>query len=155
MPVPAPSPISTLAIFKLKADGRFSLNRVVVPLDTTSIDAGKYLPHIPKNQFPGQALTVELYREWGIRAVEIGSLMFGGYDPVTGEEIAAPKELVRLAVPRRVFTGSHLDYVADVIQRITARKGEIRGLKIARQATYLRHFTIELEELTDRTMKVK
>jgi tryptophanase len=119
------------------------------------IDAGKYLPHIPKSQFPGQALTVELYREGGIRAVEIGSLMFGGYDPVTGEEITAPKELVRLAVPRRVFTASHLDYVADVIRRITARKEEIRGLKIARQATYLRHFTVELEELTDKAIKVK
>jgi tryptophanase len=87
--------------------------------------------------------------------VEIGSLMFGGYDPVTGEEITAPKELVRLAVPRRVFTCSHLDYVADVISRITAHKERIRGIKIARQATYLRHFTVELEELSDSAVKVK
>lgn len=119
------------------------------------IDAGKYLPHIPSDQFPGQTLSVELYREGGIRTAEIGSIMFGGYDPNTGEKISAPRELVRLAVPRRVYTGSHLEYVAMVMERITARKDTLRGYKITRQATLLRHFTIELEELTNEEIKVK
>jgi tryptophanase len=111
------------------------------------IDAGRFLPHMPKELFPGQAVTVELYREGGIRAVEIGSMMFGGYDPATGEKIVAPKELVRLAVPRRVYTGSHLDYLAEVIAGIARKKERLPGFRILRQATYLRHFTIELEEL--------
>lgn len=119
------------------------------------IDAGRYLPHIPPEQFPGQTLVVELYREGGIRGVEIGSIMFGGYDPNTGEKISAPKELVRLAVPRRVYTGSHLEYVARTMDRITVRKDSLRGYKITRQATLLRHFTIELEELSDESVKVK
>lgn len=118
------------------------------------IDAGKYLPHIPAHQFPGQALTIELYREGGIRVVEIGSLMFGGYDPNTGEKLNAIKELVRLAVPRRVYTASHLDYVADAIARITARKDRLRGFKITRQAALLRHFTIELEQLKSEEVEV-
>jgi tryptophanase len=119
------------------------------------IDAGRYLPHIPADQFPGQTLVVELYREGGIRAVEIGSIMFGGYDPNTGEKITAPRELVRLAVPRRVYTGSHLEYVARTMERITARKDSLRGYKITRQATLLRHFTIELEEMSEESVKVK
>ena len=119
------------------------------------IDAGKFLPHIPKEQFPGQALTVEMYREGGIRAVEIGSLMFGGHDPVTGEEVEAPRELVRLAVPRRVFTSSHLDYVADIIAKIASRKKTLKGLKVTRQAAYLRHFTVELEEVVEKNVEVK
>ncbi|MCP4704129.1 MAG: tryptophanase [candidate division Zixibacteria bacterium] len=119
------------------------------------IDAGKYLPHIPADQFPGQALVVELYREGGIRACEIGSIMFGGYDPNTGEKITAPRELVRLAVPRRVYTGSHLEYVARALERITARKDSLRGYKITRQATLLRHFTIELEEMSNEGVRVK
>ncbi len=119
------------------------------------VDAGRMLPHIPKDQFPGQSLTVELYREGGIRAVEIGSLMFGGYDPVTGEKVVASKELVRLAVPRRVYTASHLDYVADIMSGISARKDKLRGYKITRQASLLRHFTAELEELESEGIAVK
>ncbi len=119
------------------------------------IDAGKFLPHIKPDQFPGQALTVELYREGGIRAVEIGSLMFGGYDPNTGEKLTATKELVRLAIPRRVYTASHLDYVADIIAGISKRKDQLRGYKILRQATLLRHFTIELDELSPEEVKVR
>jgi tryptophanase len=118
------------------------------------IDAGKYLPHIPPDQFPGQALAVEMYREGGIRGVEIGSIMFGGYDPVSGEKITAPRELVRLAVPRRVYTGSQFEYVADKMERITARKETLCGFKITRQAALLRHFTIELEELPEKKVKV-
>ncbi len=117
------------------------------------IDAGKVLPHVPSDQFPGQALTVELYREGGVRGVEIGSLMFGGYDPNTGEKLTAKKELVRLAVPRRVYTASHLEYVAESIKKIVARKDKIAGYKIARQAAYLRHFTVELEEMAASEIK--
>jgi len=119
------------------------------------IDAGKMLPHIPHDQFPGQSLTVELYREGGIRVVEIGSLMFGGYDPVTGEKISAVRELVRLAVPRRVYTGSHLDYVADCVRRIAKRKESLKGYQITRQATLLRHFTAEMKEVEAAQMAVK
>ncbi len=119
------------------------------------IDAGRFLPHIPYHQFPAQSLTIELYREGGIRAVEIGSMMFGGIDPVTGEQLKASRELVRLAVPRRVFTASHLDYVADVIGRIAGRKEALKGYRLTRQATYLRHFTAELEEVADSGIKVK
>lgn len=119
------------------------------------IDAGKMLPHIPKDQFPGQSLTVELYREGGIRAVEIGSLMFGGLDPVTGQKITASKELVRLAVPRRVYTASHLDYVAESMAKISSRKGELRGYKLTRQATLLRHFTAEMAEVEKAGVGVK
>ncbi len=113
------------------------------------IDAGKMLPHIPPEHFPGQALAVELYREGAIRGVEIGTLMFGEKDPVTGETKNAPQELVRLAVPRRVYTVSHLNYVADVVAKIAARKESLRGFRITHEAKYLRHFTIELEQLSD------
>lgn len=118
------------------------------------VDAGKFLPHIPNDQYPGQSLTVELYREGGIRAVEIGSLMFGGYDPVTGEKISAPKELVRLAIPRRVYTSAHLDYIADIIAKIAVRKNELNGYKVIRQAAFLRHFTVELEEIAKIQIRV-
>jgi len=118
------------------------------------IDAGKFLPHIPPEQFPGQALTVELYREGAIRGTEIGSLMFGGKDPVTGEILNAPQELVRLAIPRRVFTCSHLDYVADIMAKISARKESMKGYRITHEAEFLRHFTVELEELTDVEVEV-
>jgi tyrosine phenol-lyase len=104
------------------------------------VDAGKFLPHIPPAQFPGHALAVALYREGGIRAVEIGSLMFG-----TGEAQPA-SELVRLAIPRRVYTQSHLDYVVDVFGRIKARQARLKGFEIIYEAPYLRHFTARLRE---------
>ncbi len=109
------------------------------------IDAGKLLPHIPAEQFPGQALAVEFYREGGVRVVEIGSLMFGETDPETGEMIAAPKELVRMAMPRRVYSNTHYDYIADVAARIVQRKDSITGLKVVREPALLRHFTCDLE----------
>jgi tryptophanase len=87
---------------------------------------------------------VELYIEGGIRTVEIGSLMFGEEDPQTGKQTFAPRELVRMAIPRRVFTNSHLDYIADVAARIVSRKNELPGYKITRQAKFLRHFTCDL-----------
>lgn len=111
------------------------------------VDAKSFLPHIPVNQFPGQALTVELYLEAGIRGVEIGSVMFGKKDPETGTEIPAALELVRLAVPRRVYTQSHIDYVADAFVRINERKKTIRGYKFVYEAPFLRHFTARFERV--------
>jgi len=105
------------------------------------------LPHIPPAQFPGQSLTVEFYRRGGVRAVEIGSLMFGGEDPNTGESLSPNRELVRLAVPRRVYSNSHLEYVADIARQINADKQNLRGYKISKAPMYLRHFTCELEEI--------
>ncbi len=111
------------------------------------VDAHAFLPHIPPLEFPGQSLTVELYREGAVRAVEIGSLMFAQTDPRTGEEKPAPVELVRLAVPRRVYTNSHLRYVAEVLRAICDRKSDLRGYRIVKQAQFLRHFTAELAPL--------
>lgn len=110
------------------------------------IDARAMLPHIPPDQYPAQALAVELYREGGIRAVEIGSLMFGKPQP-DGSEKPAMLELVRLTIPRRVYTQSHIDYVIEVITRVNARRDGIKGLKIIYQAPFLRHFTARLEPL--------
>src|SRR6266481_6170068 len=96
------------------------------------IDAARMLPHIPPHEFPGQALAVELYRHAGIRSVEIGSLMFAG---------AAQHELLRLAIPRRVYTQSHIDYVVEAILEVNDRKQEIRGLEIVQAPPFLRHFS--------------
>jgi tryptophanase len=109
------------------------------------IDAGEFLPHIPQREFPGQALVVELYLQAGIRAVEIGSLMFGRTDAETGEEHFAPLELVRLAIPRRVYTQSHVDYVVEAILQVFERRLSIHGLKLTYQAPFLRHFTARFE----------
>ena len=92
------------------------------------IDAKGMLPHIPQSQFPGQALVCALYLEGGIRGVEIGSVMFGKKDPETGEEVPSAMELVRLAIPRRVYTQSHIDYVVEVILEVNRRKEEIPGM---------------------------
>ena len=105
------------------------------------IDAKAMLPHIPPLEYPGQALVIELYIEGGIRSVEIGSVMFARKDPDTGEELPAPMELVRLAIPRRVYTQSHVDYVVEVILAVHERRDGIRGMKIVEQAPMLRHFT--------------
>jgi tyrosine phenol-lyase len=111
------------------------------------IDAGAMLPHIPPLHYPAQALAVELYREAGIRSVEIGSVMFGRRDPRTGEEIPAPMELVRLAIPRRVYTQSHIDYVIEAIVEVSKRRETIRGYRLVWQAPFLRHFTARFEPL--------
>ena len=110
-------------------------------------DAGGLLPHIKPQHFPGQSLTIELYRQGGIRAVEIGSLMFGASDPNTGVNSAPKRELVRLAVPRRVYTGSHLEYVADVMADIVKQKEHLNGYRIVKEPTYLRHFTCIMQEM--------
>lgn len=108
------------------------------------IDAKALLPHVPQSQYPAQALTIELYREGGVRGVEIGSVMFGvaGED---GTETPAPMELVRLAVPRRTYTQSHIDYVAEVVLAVANRVDEIGGLRIVKSAPWLRHFTARFE----------
>ncbi|MFA6035097.1 MAG: tryptophanase [Myxococcota bacterium] len=109
------------------------------------VDAKAMLPHIPSSQYPGQALCVEMYVEGGIRAVEIGSGMFGKVNKETGEEKYADMELVRMAIPRRVYTQSHIDYVAEAMAQLATRKDTIRGCRIVWQAPYLRHFTAKFE----------
>ena len=104
-------------------------------------------PHIPATEFPAQSLACALYEEGGIRGVEIGTLMFGGVDPHTGEERTAPLELLRLAIPRRTYTQSHMDYVVEVAGQVARRKESLRGLRIVEQPNYLRHFTARLEPL--------
>ena len=111
------------------------------------IDAAAMFPHIPPLELPGQALVVELYREAGIRGVEIGTVMFGRRDETTGAETAAPMELVRLAIPRRVYTQSHIDYVVEAILNVHARRKAIRGYRFVEQAPFLRHFTARFAPL--------
>lgn len=105
------------------------------------IDAAHFCEHLTADQFPGQALVCELYRQAGIRAVEIGSVMFGRTDPTTGAAIHPPMQLVRLAIPRRVYTQSHIDYVIEAIGEIFANRTAIRGLQITEAPAVLRHFT--------------
>ena len=104
------------------------------------IDARAFLPHIPLDQFPGVALGCELYLEGGIRSVEIGSLMFAG---------AAKMDLVRLAIPRRTYTQSHIDYVVEVILEVWAKRRNIQGMKLTYEPPYLRHFTAKLAPVTE------
>lgn len=111
------------------------------------IDAGQFLSHLPPSQFPGQALSAELYLEGGIRSVEIGSVMFAFPDPQTGEMIHPQMELVRLAIPRRVYTQSHLDYVVTTLQKIAKRKDSVPGYRITYAPELLRHFTANFEPL--------
>jgi tryptophanase len=109
---------------------------IVQPPGGHAIYLDAFLPQSPAQQFPGVALAVELYLAGGIRSVEIGSLMFGA---------AARMDLVRLAIPRRVYTQSHIDYVVEVILEVWAVREKIRGLKISYEAPFLRHFTARLE----------
>ncbi|HET7451736.1 MAG TPA: tryptophanase [Thermoanaerobaculia bacterium] len=111
------------------------------------LDARRFLPHLPPSQYPAQALAVALYREGGVRSVEIGGVMFGRRDPQTGQEIAPDLELVRLTIPRRVYSNTHLDYVAEVVLECHRNREAIRGVRIVKQAPYLRHFTAEFEAL--------
>jgi tryptophanase len=109
------------------------------------LDAATLLPHIPPLEYPGQALAVALYREGGIRGCEIGSVMFGQHPD--GSESPAQMELVRLAIPRRVYTQSHVDYVIEVVRWVAERAAELRGLRIVEQPPQLRHFTARFEPL--------
>ena len=116
------------------------LERVGVPVvqppggHAVYLDAGAFLPHVPKEQFPGQSLAAALYLEGGVRGVEVGSLMFPG----------AHLELLRLAVPRRTYTQAHVDYVIEVAERVAKRKEQIGGYRIVEEPPFLRHFTAKL-----------
>lgn len=112
------------------------------------IDAKSFYPHIPPSQYPGQTLVCELYLAGGIRGVEIGSVMFGKPDPATGKEIPATNELVRLALPRRVYTQSHVNYVSEVIAQVFAKRDSAKGMRIIQQPDFLRHFTAHFEPVS-------
>jgi tryptophanase len=107
------------------------------------LDAAALLPHVAATQYPGQSLAIALYREGGIRGCEIGTVMFGQHPD--GSETPAAMELVRLAIPRRVYTQSHVDYVIEVIRWVAERAGELRGYRIVEQPRALRHFTARFE----------
>lgn len=111
------------------------------------IDAAKALPHIPVLEYPGQALSVALYEHIGIRSVEVGSVMLGSFDEKTGREIPAPKELVRLAMPRRVYTQSHVDYMIEMAGYLQPHIHKLRGYQIIEQPKYLRHFTCSFKQI--------
>jgi tryptophanase len=111
------------------------------------IDAKAFLPHVPPLQLPGQSVVAELYIEGGVRSVEIGTVMFGHRDPATGEEVPAKMELVRLAIPRRVYTKSQIDYLVDTALEVAVRRERIGGFRIVEQAPALRHFTARFEPL--------
>ena len=112
------------------------------------IDAMKLLPHIPQPQLPGQALSTAMYLEGGIRAVELGTVAFGYRDPETGEEIYPQLDLVRMAIPRRVYTQSHMDYVIEILVQIAKHPENIKGYSIKYQPQFLRHFTAQFEPLS-------
>ena len=126
------------------------LNKMGIPIinppggHAIYIDAKTFLDHIAVDDFPGQALACELYLEGGIRTSEIGSLMFGGYDK-EGKKFYAQHELLRLAIPRRTYTQSHIDYVVEVFEKIKYNRSNIKGLKIISESNTLRHFTAKLE----------
>lgn len=111
------------------------------------IDAGELFPQIPQAEYPGQALAIELYRAGGIRTVEIGSVMFAHPDPDTGKIIYPRLEMVRLAIPRRVYTQSHMDYVAETAENIFRNRHSINGYRILYEPPMLRHFTARFEPL--------
>ncbi|MFZ5641992.1 MAG: tryptophanase [Bacillota bacterium] len=111
------------------------------------IDAGKLFGHLPQSQFPAQAMVVELYIEGGLRSVELGTCAFGHLDAHTGKMIYPALELVRLAIPRRVYTDRHMKFVARTVEAVAARKDTVRGLKLVYEAPVLRHFTARFERL--------
>ena len=126
------------------------LRRAGVPLlwppggHAVYLDAGHFAPHLSPTELPGVAITVGLYRVGGVRGVEIGSLMLGSRDPQTGEERPAARELVRLAIPRRVYTQSHIDYVIEVVAHVFEHREELPAYRIVEQAPFLRHFSAKL-----------
>ncbi|MBU0561366.1 MAG: tryptophanase [Bacteroidetes bacterium] len=111
------------------------------------IDAKRFLPNIPPREYPGQSIVCELYLEGGVRSVEIGSVMFGKYDKATGKLIPPPMELVRLAIPRRVYTQSHIDFVAEVVIEVFKKRNELKGYEIIEEAPALRHFTAKFKPI--------
>jgi tryptophanase len=119
-------------------------------LHAVYVDAGSFLPHIPAHELPGQAVCCELYRIGGIRAVEIGTFMFGSTDTTTGRSTPASMELVRLCLPRRVYTQSHVDYVVECFAALVEKQDQLRGFEIVREPPFLRAFTAELRPLSPR-----
>jgi tryptophanase len=120
---------------------------VVLPIGghAVYIDARALLPQVPPLQYPGQALAAALYREGGIRGCEIGTVMFGRH--ADGSESPASMDLVRLAIPRRTYTQSHIDYVIEVVRWVADRAGELRGFRIVAEPPQLRHFTARFQPL--------
>jgi len=110
------------------------------------VDAGRLYDHLPVEQYPGQSLVCELYRIAGIRSVEIGSVMFGKYD-AEGKLIPAPRELVRLAIPRRVYTQSHVDYLIEAFEIVRDQRHSAPGYRITHEPRFLRHFTSDFEPI--------
>ena len=111
------------------------------------VDVKRFLPHLPKEEFPAQTLAIELYIEAGVRAVEIGAIM-ADRDPVTRENRYPELEMIRMAIPRRTYTNNHMEYVAVALGNVYARRNEIkRGVKIVKEAPIMRHFTVELVRL--------
>ena len=111
------------------------------------LDARAFLPHIPSHEYPGQALACELYISGGIRACEIGSVMFGKTNPASGEFEPAQLEMVRLAIPRRVYTQSHMDYVVECVEAVYRNREQIRGMRIVYDPPVLRHFTAKFQPI--------
>lgn len=110
------------------------------------VDAGQLYDHLPVDQYPGQSLVCELYKMAGIRSVEIGSVMFGKYDE-DGKLVPAPRELVRLAIPRRVYTQSHVDYLIEAFEIVRDQRHSAPGYRITKEPRFLRHFTSEFEPI--------
>jgi len=110
------------------------------------LDSRRFAPHIKPEHFPGQSILLELYRIGGIRAVEIGSLMFGTKDE-NGEFVPAKMDLVRLAIPRRVYTKSHMDYIVEAVTEVYKNRKKLKPMKITWEAEYLRHFTVKMNYL--------
>ena len=138
--------------YRIKSTGFLgdNLHKMGVPImrptggHAVYIDAKAFYSHIPVDQYPGQALVLDLYKKGGIRAVEIGSVMFGKYDE-DGKLVPSPMELVRLAMPRRVYTQSHVEYILEVFQELINEKEQAKGVRITKEPKFLRHFTAHFE----------